>query len=91
MTVGVLFWRLGRATACVLLCPAQAVPAAHPPLGADCNDDLTDCSLAERDSLRDWQGRLYSKYAIVGEVAKEGGASAATAAVAAEPVPAGPQ
>ncbi|PRW57859.1 steroid-binding 3 [Chlorella sorokiniana] len=34
---------------------------------ADCNDDISGCSLAERDSLRDWQARLYSKYPIVGE------------------------
>ncbi|PSC69128.1 steroid-binding 3 [Micractinium conductrix] len=38
---------------------------------ADLTDDLTGCSLAEQDSLRDWQGRLCSKYRIVGEVVKQ--------------------
>lgn len=58
---------------------------------ADLTDDLSDCSLAERDSLRDWQARLYSKYKIVGEVVKGGGAAEATASGAATAAaPAGP-
>lgn len=63
-----------------------------PPTFADCTDDIADCTLAERDSLRDWQARLYSKYPIVGEVVKDGAqagepageAAAAAAAKAAQ-------
>lgn len=39
---------------------------------ADLNDDLSGCSLAELDALRDWQARLYGKYRIVGRVVKPG-------------------
>lgn len=35
---------------------------------ADCNDDLSDCSLAELDALRDWQAQFYGKYNLVGRV-----------------------
>ncbi|KDD75774.1 hypothetical protein H632_c504p0 [Helicosporidium sp. ATCC 50920] len=35
---------------------------------ADCNDDISDCSIAEKDALRDWEGRFYSKYKIVGKI-----------------------
>ncbi|KAL4433840.1 hypothetical protein ABPG75_000281 [Micractinium tetrahymenae] len=63
---------------------------------ADLTDDLTGCSLAERDSLRDWQARLYSKYKIVGELVKEEGGAAegskseAQSEAAAAAAPAGP-
>lgn len=60
------------------------------PRPADLTDDLSDCSLAERDSLRDWQARLCSKYKIVGEVVKEGGAAAQGGEAAAEAAAAGP-
>ena len=64
---------------------------AHLPHPADLTDDLSDCSLAERDSLRDWQARLYSKYKIGGEGVKGGGAAEATASGAATAAaPAGP-
>lgn len=55
----------------------HSTAVALPGCSADCTDDISDCTLAERDSLRDWQGRLYSKYPIVGEVVKEGAAAAA--------------
>lgn len=44
---------------------------------ADCCDDLSGLSLAELDSLREWQGRLCSKYPVVGEVVKVAAAAAA--------------
>ena len=34
----------------------------------DCNDDLSDCSLAEMDALRDWMAQFYGKYKVVGRV-----------------------
>jgi hypothetical protein len=45
--------------------------------------DLSGCSLAELDSLKDWQARLYGKYPIVGEVVTEEAAAAQEAAPAA--------
>ena len=34
----------------------------------DCTADVQDCSLAEMDTLRDWEARFQSKYIIVGKV-----------------------
>lgn len=56
-------------------------PAPLPP-GPDCNGDLSGLSLAERDSLRDWQARLYSKYPIVGDLVGQDEQAAAAAAPA---------
>lgn len=50
--------------------------------------DLTGCSLAELDSLKDWQARLYGKYPIVGEVVTEEAAAAQEAAPEAAAAPA---
>ncbi len=37
----------------------------------DCTDDLTGCSLAELDALRDWEARFHSKYPVVGKIVKK--------------------
>lgn len=55
---------------------------------ADLVADLTGCSLAELDSLKDWQARLYGKYPIVGEVVTEEAAAAQEAAPEAAAAPA---
>ena len=45
------------------LAAATAAAAA-----ADCCADLSGCSLAELDALRDWRARFYAKYPIVGRL-----------------------
>lgn len=60
--------------------PPLGRPVPPPsPAAADCTADVSDCSLAEKDSLRDWQARLYSKYPIVGELAGPAQPAAAAA------------
>ena len=61
---GVFFW----STECTgpLGCATQALSVCL--LFPDCNDDLSDCSLAEMDALRDWMAQFYGKYKVVGRV-----------------------
>ena len=39
----------------------------------DCNDMLSDCTVREMETLKDWETRFAEKYGIVGQV---GGSSA---------------
>lgn len=35
---------------------------------ADCNNNLEGLNSMDKENLRDWQAKFYSKYSIVGEI-----------------------
>lgn len=48
----------------------------------DCSDDLAGLTLSELDALRDWEGRFWGKYQVVGRV--KGAAASRSEAAAAD-------
>lgn len=51
---------------------------------SDCSDDLGGLTLSELDTLRDWQGRFWAKYPVVGRTAAGAGGRPEAPAPAAE-------